>query len=148
MPPNQKLHLPPPSPRSASPPAMTCLVTSLHQQLPCGTYPLRRPLTTRRADGASEFVRFIELGGTPRRHMPFQSLVRNLLQARNCTTKSLRVRLDVGIGGWNSELELAATNATVWMSNELGNGITSRYRAAFDSIAHASSPFKASPWVS
>ena len=30
------------------------------------------------ADGASEFLRFIEVGGTPRCHMPFKSLIRNL----------------------------------------------------------------------
>ncbi|CAL5077993.1 unnamed protein product [Urochloa decumbens] len=31
------------------------------------------------ADGASEFLRFIELGGTPRRHMSFDPMVRHLL---------------------------------------------------------------------
>jgi hypothetical protein len=30
------------------------------------------------ADGASEFLRFIELGGTPRRHMTFDSLIKIL----------------------------------------------------------------------
>ena len=59
--------------------------------------------------------------------------------------KSLTLCLDVGIGGWNSELELASTNASVWMSNELGNGITSKYRAAFDWLARASSRFRPLP---
>jgi hypothetical protein len=42
---------------------------------------------------------------------------------------SFRLRLDVGFGGWNSELEFVATNATVWMSVELGDGIADEYRA-------------------
>jgi len=41
------------------------------------------------ADGASEFLRFIELGGTPRCHMPIDSLVKNLFagKARNYIIK-------------------------------------------------------------
>ena len=62
-----------------------------------------------------------------------------------CATETLTLRLDVDIGGWNSELELTPTNASVWMSNELGNGITSKYRAAFDSLARASSRFRPLP---
>nr|TKV94694.1 hypothetical protein SEVIR_9G312300v2 [Setaria viridis] len=31
------------------------------------------------ADGAREFVRFVEVGGTPHRHMPFNSLIKHLL---------------------------------------------------------------------
>ncbi|KAJ1287530.1 hypothetical protein BS78_02G017300 [Paspalum vaginatum] len=34
------------------------------------------------ADGASEFLRFIELGGTPHRHMPFDSITKNLLSGK------------------------------------------------------------------
>ena len=42
-------------------------------------------------------------------------------------------------------MELAPTNASVWMSNELGNRITKRYRTAFDSLARASSRFRPLP---
>ncbi|KAG2639617.1 hypothetical protein PVAP13_2KG020200 [Panicum virgatum] len=34
------------------------------------------------ADGASEFLRFVELGGTPRRHISFYSLVNNLFAGK------------------------------------------------------------------
>ncbi|TVU40671.1 hypothetical protein EJB05_14140, partial [Eragrostis curvula] len=34
------------------------------------------------ASGASEFLRFVELGGAPRRYIPFQSLVKNLLAGK------------------------------------------------------------------
>ncbi|KAJ1287532.1 hypothetical protein BS78_02G017500 [Paspalum vaginatum] len=34
------------------------------------------------ADGASEFLRLVELGGTPRRHMPFDPLIRHLLAGK------------------------------------------------------------------
>ncbi|KAF8731881.1 hypothetical protein HU200_015825 [Digitaria exilis] len=42
------------------------------------------------ADGASEFLRFIELGGTPRHHMPFDSLVKNLFTGKELHHKILR----------------------------------------------------------
>ena len=42
-------------------------------------------------------------------------------------------------------MELAPTNARVWMSKELGNRITSKYRAAFGRLAHASSRFRPLP---
>ncbi|KAK3126252.1 hypothetical protein QOZ80_7AG0553820 [Eleusine coracana subsp. coracana] len=42
------------------------------------------------ADGASEFLRFIELGGTPRHLMPFDSLVRHLLKGRKLQQKIVR----------------------------------------------------------
>ncbi|CAL5050901.1 unnamed protein product [Urochloa decumbens] len=34
------------------------------------------------ADGASEFLRFVELGGTPHRHMPFNSIIRQLFAGK------------------------------------------------------------------
>jgi hypothetical protein len=34
------------------------------------------------ADGASEFLRFIELGGTPRLLLPFDSLIKHLLEGK------------------------------------------------------------------
>ncbi|WVZ61660.1 hypothetical protein U9M48_011498 [Paspalum notatum var. saurae] len=46
---------------------------------------LIRPIVQRfewYADGASEFLRFIELGGTPHRRMPFNSITRNLLSGK------------------------------------------------------------------
>jgi hypothetical protein len=46
---------------------------------------LRRSIAQRfewYADGASEFMRFVELGGTPRHHMPFNNLVRNLFAGK------------------------------------------------------------------
>ena len=54
MPPNQEapLHLPPPSPRSASRPAMTCLVASLHQAS-ARAPPRRRAGTARAASNSS-----------------------------------------------------------------------------------------------
>ncbi|PUZ68284.1 hypothetical protein GQ55_2G013900 [Panicum hallii var. hallii] len=42
------------------------------------------------ADGASEFLRFIELGGTPRCHMPFDSLVKNLFAGKEIYHKIVR----------------------------------------------------------
>ncbi|TVU42805.1 hypothetical protein EJB05_09228, partial [Eragrostis curvula] len=39
------------------------------------------------AAGASEFLRFVELGGAPRRYIPFQSLVKNLLGGKNYIIK-------------------------------------------------------------
>jgi len=42
------------------------------------------------ADGASEFLRFIELGGTPRCHMLFDSLVKNLLAGKVLHHKIIR----------------------------------------------------------
>jgi hypothetical protein len=53
------------------------------------------------ADGASEFVRFIELGGTPRCHMPFHSLVRNLFSG-----KELHHRITRGNGNPSFQLLL------------------------------------------
>nr|TKW30235.1 hypothetical protein SEVIR_2G022100v2 [Setaria viridis] len=54
---------------------------------------LRRSIAQRfewYADGASEFLRFIELGGTPRRHMPFESLVKNLFAGKELRHKIVR----------------------------------------------------------
>ncbi|XP_062188487.1 uncharacterized protein LOC133891758 [Phragmites australis] len=42
------------------------------------------------ADGASEFLRFIELGGTPRRHMPFNSLIKHLFAGEELHHKIVR----------------------------------------------------------
>jgi len=42
------------------------------------------------ADGANEFMRYVELGGTPRRHMPFHSLVRNLFAGKELHHKIIR----------------------------------------------------------
>ncbi|KAF8713960.1 hypothetical protein HU200_027946 [Digitaria exilis] len=42
------------------------------------------------ADGASEFLRFIELGGTPRRHMPFNSIIRHLFVGKELQHKIFR----------------------------------------------------------
>ena len=42
------------------------------------------------ADGASEFLRFIELGGTPYRYMPFDSLVRHLSAGEELKCKIVR----------------------------------------------------------
>ena len=41
-------------------------------------------------DGASEFLRFIELGGTPHCHMPFDSLVKNLFAGKELHHKIVR----------------------------------------------------------
>jgi hypothetical protein len=41
-------------------------------------------------DGANEFMRYIELGGTPRRHMPFHSLVRNLFAGKQLDPKIIQ----------------------------------------------------------
>uniref|UniRef100_K4A087 Rx N-terminal domain-containing protein n=1 Tax=Setaria italica TaxID=4555 RepID=K4A087_SETIT len=54
---------------------------------------LRRSIAQRfewYADGASEFLRFIELGGTPRCHMPFDSLVKNLFAGKQLHHKIVR----------------------------------------------------------
>ncbi|RCV09313.1 hypothetical protein SETIT_2G017300v2 [Setaria italica] len=54
---------------------------------------LRRSIAQRfewYADGASEFLRFIELGGTPHRHMPFESLVKNLFAGKELHHKIVR----------------------------------------------------------
>ncbi|RCV09902.1 hypothetical protein SETIT_2G067200v2 [Setaria italica] len=54
---------------------------------------LRRSIAQRfewYADGASEFLRFIELGGTPRCHMPFESLVKNLFAGKELHHKIVR----------------------------------------------------------
>lgn len=59
----------------------------------CNDNDLRRSIAQRfewYADGASEFLRFIELGGTPRRHMPFESLVRNLIAGKELRHKIVR----------------------------------------------------------
>ncbi|KAG2631341.1 hypothetical protein PVAP13_2NG019900 [Panicum virgatum] len=42
------------------------------------------------ADGASEFLKFIELGGTPRCHMRFDSLVKNLFAGKELHHKIVR----------------------------------------------------------
>jgi len=42
------------------------------------------------AEGASEFVRFIELGGTPHHHMSFDSLVKNLFAGKILHHKIVR----------------------------------------------------------
>ena len=42
------------------------------------------------ADGASEFLRFIKFGGTPRCHMPFDSLVKNLFAGKELHHKIIR----------------------------------------------------------
>ncbi|CAL4991845.1 unnamed protein product [Urochloa decumbens] len=42
------------------------------------------------ADGANEFLRFIEHGGTPRHQMPFNSLVRNLFEGKQLDYKIIR----------------------------------------------------------
>ncbi|KAG2639639.1 hypothetical protein PVAP13_2KG187100 [Panicum virgatum] len=42
------------------------------------------------ANGASEFMRFIELGGTPCCHMPFDSLVKNLFAGKELHHKIVR----------------------------------------------------------
>nr|TKW30918.1 hypothetical protein SEVIR_2G070100v2 [Setaria viridis] len=54
---------------------------------------LRRSIAQRfewYSDGASEFLRFIELGGTPRYHMPFESLVKNLFAGKELHHKIVR----------------------------------------------------------
>jgi hypothetical protein len=42
------------------------------------------------ANGANEFLRFVELGGTPRSHMPFESLVKNLFAGNELHHKIAR----------------------------------------------------------
>ncbi|GJN09899.1 hypothetical protein PR202_ga27948 [Eleusine coracana subsp. coracana] len=42
------------------------------------------------ADGATEFLRFMEVGGTPCRHMPFDSLVKHLFAGKQLHHKILR----------------------------------------------------------
>ncbi|CAL5007581.1 unnamed protein product [Urochloa decumbens] len=42
------------------------------------------------ADGASEFMRFVELGGTPCRHMPFNSIIKNLFAGKEVQHKIFR----------------------------------------------------------
>jgi hypothetical protein len=54
---------------------------------------LRRSIAQRfewYANGASEFLRFIELGGTPCRHMPFESFVKNLFAGKELHHKIVR----------------------------------------------------------
>uniref|UniRef100_K4A0W0 Rx N-terminal domain-containing protein n=1 Tax=Setaria italica TaxID=4555 RepID=K4A0W0_SETIT len=54
---------------------------------------LRRSIAQRfewYADGASEFLRFIELGGTPRHHMLFESFVKNLFAGKELHHKIVR----------------------------------------------------------
>ncbi|WVZ61669.1 hypothetical protein U9M48_011507 [Paspalum notatum var. saurae] len=54
---------------------------------------LIRPIVQRfewYADGASEFLRFIELGGTPHRRMPVNSITRNLLSGKELYHKIFR----------------------------------------------------------
>ncbi|CAL5077992.1 unnamed protein product [Urochloa decumbens] len=42
------------------------------------------------AHGASEFLKFMELGGTPRYHMPFDSLVKNIFAGKELNHKIVR----------------------------------------------------------
>ncbi|GJN10426.1 hypothetical protein PR202_ga28519 [Eleusine coracana subsp. coracana] len=42
------------------------------------------------AAGASEFLRFVELGGTPRRHIAFRSLVKNLFAGKELHYKNVQ----------------------------------------------------------
>ncbi|KAJ1287536.1 hypothetical protein BS78_02G017900 [Paspalum vaginatum] len=42
------------------------------------------------ADGGSEFLRLVELGGTPRRHMPFDPLIRHLLAGKKIQHRILQ----------------------------------------------------------
>jgi hypothetical protein len=42
------------------------------------------------ADVASEFLRFIEIGGTPRRRIPFNSIVKNLFAGKELHHKIIR----------------------------------------------------------
>lgn len=39
------------------------------------------------ADGATEFMKFVELGGTPCRHMPFNSIIKNLFAGKEVQHK-------------------------------------------------------------
>ncbi|CAL5077145.1 unnamed protein product [Urochloa decumbens] len=54
------------------------------------------------ADGASEFLRFIEHGGTPCHQMPFPSLVRNLFAGKQLDYKIIR-------GNGNPSVQLSLT---------------------------------------
>ena len=61
--------------------------------LNCNSNKLSRSITQRfewYADGASEFLRFIQFGGTPRCHMPFHSLVKNLFVGKELHHKIFR----------------------------------------------------------
>ncbi|KAG2639613.1 hypothetical protein PVAP13_2KG187348 [Panicum virgatum] len=61
--------------------------------LNCNSNKLSRSITQRfewYADGASEFLRFIQFGGTPRCHMPFHSLVKNLFAGKELHHKMFR----------------------------------------------------------
>jgi len=42
------------------------------------------------ADGADDFLRFIKFGGTPRCHMPFYSIVKNLFASKQLHHKIVR----------------------------------------------------------
>jgi hypothetical protein len=42
------------------------------------------------ADGASEFLRLVQLGGTPRCHMPFDPLIRHLLAGKKLQHRIIR----------------------------------------------------------
>ncbi|WVZ50654.1 hypothetical protein U9M48_001887 [Paspalum notatum var. saurae] len=64
------------------------------------------------ADCASEFLRFIELGGTPCRHMPFDSLVKNLLAG-----KELHYKIVQGNGYPSFQLSLVPLR-TEWHGTE------------------------------
>ncbi|KAG2639628.1 hypothetical protein PVAP13_2KG024400 [Panicum virgatum] len=62
--------------------------------LNCNSNKLSRSITQRfewYADGASEFLRFIQFGGTPRCHMPFHSLVKNLFAGKELHHKIFRI---------------------------------------------------------
>jgi hypothetical protein len=61
--------------------------------LSCSNNELSRSITQRfewYADGANEFLRFIKFGGTPRCHMPFHSLVKNLFAGKKLHHKIVR----------------------------------------------------------
>jgi hypothetical protein len=61
------------------------------------------------ANGASEFVRFMELGGTPRRDMPFHSLARNLFAG-----KELHHKITWGNGNSSFQLLLVPFSTEVY----------------------------------
>ena len=61
------------------------------------------------ANGASEFVRFIEFGGTPRCHIPFHSLVRNLFVG-----KELHHKITQGNGNSSFQLLMVPFSTEVY----------------------------------
>jgi hypothetical protein len=61
------------------------------------------------ADGASEFLRFIELGGTPRRHMTFDTLVKNLFAGKALHHKIVQGNKYPSFQLWLAPVELQHT---------------------------------------